>query len=1354
MANLSSRPRKPKLRHITALVLLLAGRATSWGAYTIVASLPEITSVRSAYCVRYEWVGDGKSTVIRTQEAYTIERYVGGTLTSTQSFPETTSTLIGDLRDDECHPAETDVIQSGQTASATVNGPNPDGLPGAPGAGGADDPVTDLPADGTTDSNAAEGGLALTEFDEGMISNGNAGSVRGETNTNNSEEAGDPVMVATGQFTTTSTDLLLEAGSIRFPISRAHRTSLGREGSLGDGWWFSADTMIVFGESRGASDVIATINAGLQDLTGTGGTRDRVQGHYDTTYALLTTQLANANAELSRAAQSVAGLESFSYSGPLASQINNKAASLLATAKAKRAGWQAYVSALRTARDVDLVAYKAAQDKAIDDAVDLLNERLVVWLAEEERAAAHAARNDRFAAAGPFPSARGAGNDTVTLVDTNGVPQLYRLESAPDYATATLYADGKRNFYPAGAALEPATRTSDELFLLPDGTFRLERRDRTIWHYGYHGQLERIEDQNGAWISFSYTAERLSAIHTSRGHTVTFTRDAARRVEQIAADGGIEINYSYDTEGRLESVTDEVGDTVGFDYAGTGGDLRLTRIEKPDGSAIDFVFEWIRGRWRATSTVDEEGNPEFFDYSMPGRTRYTNPSGLVTVHWFNDESRETRTEHPGGLDERFDYNEAGDRIRHKGTDGTETGFVWDERHNLLRVEYQDGTAESWTYNAFDLPEDYRDRAGAYTDYTYDGRGNLTNVRYPDGSQDVFAYVPSGAAAGQVHTHTTRVGNRIEYFYDSRGYLREIRDDVGLVASYVNDEWGRPLEVTNGEGETTVYTYRADGRVDTVEGPEGLFVDYTYDNRKDLVHVVENGRATSFRYDNRHLLEEVENALGERVIYDYRADGKMRERVLQSDPGLGGAGPDGRHESHTEYHYNERGLLEAELQVETGIRTDYLYDDAGRVREVTDPAGTITEIDYRFDGVPVSRTQILDGRPITEQYEYAPDGRITRHIDPTDVERTWDHDRSANRTTIRDGLARVVRVIEENPYGQTLVNTDGDGVERSFTYDRRGRLEEVRVDGRLTERYDYDLADRVQAYTDGTGASWTYDYDERGRLVAIVNPDTSRRGIGYNVDGTVSHERDETGLVSEFAYDAIGRMIERHDPVPESGPNATPRVTEYEWHYTGALRAVTDPTNRRQSYTIDAAGRVTAVTDPAGNHTIYELDPAGRLLVQTDPTGRTESYEYDDLGRLVERRAGGELTASYAYDDSGRLVTETDGTGRAHHYHYDELGQLWRERNRAGAPKTYEYSVAGRLERVTDYTGTDGVYSYDREGRVEDLSYSDGSFLAYVYDDAGRVVEQRNESETTVYAFDERGRLTTATGRATGMHLSY
>ena len=1279
-----------------------------------------------------------------------------GVQTAQTTYPaETTDIPSGGagLTDEWVAPV-TVTLQKGENASVSVAGTQPGSLPSAPPAGNANDPVASLSANGTTDAARAANELGISEYDGGVISDGNAGAVRSETNTANSAEAGDPVMVATGQFTTTTTDLLLKAGDIRFPISRSHRTGLGVEGSLGDGWWFSADTMIVLGESRGASDVIATITAQLLNLTGPNGSRSKVADNYSTTYALLTSQLENANVELSRAAQSVSALESFSYSGPLASEINKKAADLLATARSKKAGWQAYVDALRSARDVDLLAYKTAQDRAIDDAVDLLNDRLVVWRAEEERAAAHTERNDRFAPAGPFPYARGAGNETVTLVDTNGVPRLYRFASAPDYESATLYADGARSFYPAGAALEPATRTSDELFLLPDGTFRLERRDRTIWYYGYNGQLNRIEDKNGAWISFSYTAERLVTIRTSRGHTVTLARDAAHRVEQINADGEIEIIYSYDSEGRLESVTDEVGDTVGFDYEGTGGGVRLTKIEKPDGSAIDFVFEWIRGRWRATSTVDEEGNPEFFDYSVAGRTRYTSPSGLVTVHWFNAESRETRTEHPGGYVERFDYNEAGDRTWHQATDGTETRFDWDERHNLLRVEYEDGTSESWSYNALDLPEDYIDRAGAYTDYTYDGRGNLIRVDYPDGSEDVFIYMSSGAAVGQVDTHTTRLGNRIEYLYDTRGYLREIRDDVGLVARYVNDEWGRPLEVTNGAGETTLYTYRADGRVDTVQGPQGLFVDYTYDNRKDLVHVVENGRPTSFVYDDRHLLERIENALGERVVYDYRADGKMREKVLQSAPGLGGSGPDGRQESHTEYLYNERGMLEAEVQIETGIRTGYLYDDGGRVSVVTDPAGTITEIDYRFDGLPISRTQILDGRRITEQYEYAPDGRITRHIDPTDVERTWNHDRSANQKTIRDGLARVVRVIEENPYGQTLVNTDGDGVERSYTYDPRGRLEELRVDGRLTARYSYDLADRVDAYTDGAGATWSYEYDPRGRLVAIVNPDTSRRGIGYNVDGTVSYERDETGLVTGFEYDAIGRMIERHDPVPESGPNATPRVTEYEWHYTGALRGVTDSTNRRQSYTIDAAGRVTAVTDPAGNQTIYGLDPAGRLLVQTDPTGRTESYGYDDLGRLVERQVGGQVTAAYAYDDSGRLLSETDGTGRAHRYEYDELGQLWRERNRAGAPKTYDYTVAGRLHRVTDFTGIDAVYSYDREGRVTGLTYSDGSFLSYKQDAAGRVVEQRNESETTVYRFDARGRLTAATGLVTGMNLVY
>ncbi len=235
MSKRPSRSGKPRFRHVvagrsaltlTALVLLLATAAAAWGAYTIAASRPEILEKTSGYWIRYQHYGEA---AIRVRDSYTVTRTVDGVQTAQTTYPaETTDIPSGGagLTDEWVAPV-TVTLQKGENASVSVAGTQPGSLPSAPPAGNANDPVASLSANGTTDAARAANELGISEYDGGVISDGNAGAVRSETNTANSAEAGDPVMVATGQFTTTTTDLLLKAGSIRFPISRSHPTGLG-----------------------------------------------------------------------------------------------------------------------------------------------------------------------------------------------------------------------------------------------------------------------------------------------------------------------------------------------------------------------------------------------------------------------------------------------------------------------------------------------------------------------------------------------------------------------------------------------------------------------------------------------------------------------------------------------------------------------------------------------------------------------------------------------------------------------------------------------------------------------------------------------------------------------------------------------------------------------------------------------------------------------------------------------------------------------------------------------------------------------------------------------------------------------
>ena len=104
----------------------------------------------------------------------------------------------------------------------------------------------------------------------------------------------------------------------------------------------------------------------------------------------------------------------------------------------------------------------------------------------------------------------------------------------------------------------------------------------------------------------------------------------------------------------------------------------------------------------------------------------------------------------------------------------------------------------------------------------------------------------------------------------------------------------------------------------VKYSDGSTENFTYNNRKDLVRVVDrNNNETDFVYDRHHLLIKVIKPLDETIEYIYRPDGKMKEKIIGGN-------------NHTLYDYDERGQVIRETQVETGVITNYEYNAAGQL----------------------------------------------------------------------------------------------------------------------------------------------------------------------------------------------------------------------------------------------------------------------------------------------------------------------------------------------------------------------------------------------------------------------------------------
>jgi YD repeat-containing protein len=509
------------------------------------------------------------------------------------------------------------------------------------------------------------------------------------------------------------------------------------------------------------------------------------------------------------------------------------------------------------------------------------------------------------------------GNETLTVIDENGVNHLYRITTTPDYHTTATYPNGQLNFFPQGATCTAAVPKDDTMAINGNGGYLLTKKDRTQYVYSFYGQLLSIIDPNGNELSFEYdTNHQLERIVDDYGRALVFEYTDGR-ITKITDPKGRIFRYSYYPEGLLASRTDAEGATVSYSYSGN----LITRITKPDGTSRNYHYTTLDGKSVIDWTSDEEGNREVFNYTPTGMySEYTTASGITERHYYNDKFLVTKIVYPDGSYVEMGYDEDNNLTSYRNELGKVTEYDYDENHNLLQVMDPELQKENWTYYLDNTVASHTDKMGRTTNYHYNIYGNLTQVNYPDGATVSFLY----NSRGQVTQSFDPYNKITDYTYDNFGYVASIRDPLSNYRYFEHDRIGNLTKEIDPAGNVTKYEYNGDNKLVKVTDALGQITTYTYNNRKDLVQVVDpKGNITKLAYDKRHLLTKVANPLGEVTEYLYRPDGKVSERIMNGV-------------NHLTYRYDQRGNLAAVTQVETGVTTRYQYDAAKQLVKAIDP----------------------------------------------------------------------------------------------------------------------------------------------------------------------------------------------------------------------------------------------------------------------------------------------------------------------------------------------------------------------------------------------------------------------------------
>ncbi|HEY9392176.1 MAG TPA: LamG-like jellyroll fold domain-containing protein, partial [Mycobacteriales bacterium] len=856
-------------------------------------------------------------------------------------------------------------------------------------------------------------------------------------------------------------------------------------------------------------------------------------------------------------------------------------------------------------------------------------------------------------------------------------------------------------------------------------------------------------------------------------------------------DGMAIRTFSYDERGFQTGITNENGDTVtlGYDDRGNVTSKQTCRalndchteyrtypaapvdsLDPRDSLATAFRDA------RSSGPTDNRFLTTYTYTSTGDLATQTNPDGSIVRHTYTIGIEpavgggavppgllSTTTDARGAVT-RYGYYQNGDLATVTEPSGRVTTFDYDE---LGRTVSQTEISDAFP-------------AGITTTFSYDALSRVVSTTAP---------ATTDAVSGQ--QHQARTTNT--YDADGRVTATTVSDVLGgdsaRTTSYVYDDHGRAVQVTDAEGNETSYGYDRNGNRTSMVDPNGNHYEYGYTARNKLAEVrlvdwtddppgVEPPPdgvliLNSYAYDFAGRMVRHTDAMGHQVEYAYYHDDLLQSTTLKNLHNPDGTTRDYVLESDS---YDGAGNLVRQVAGNGTVVTEHTIDPVGQVTAtVMDPDGLArrTTFDYDANGNVTSTATSGNASNVPWPVPTAPQTV------------TYTYDLAGNQTsqTVTDGVTSHVTTYGYDQRGLMVSSTDPRGnvagadpaaFTTTFGYDELGRQTTItgpavsaESDGnpaqtvRPTSTVGYDTFGEPVSTRDELGNVSTTGYDRLGRPITVSAPAYTPPGTttpivptsttGYDPNGNVTSTTDPLGNVTRYSYDRLNRMTVRDEPASTNDERAV-------WHYTytrtGEVLSVTDPTGARVESTYDELDRRVTMTQverrPVADNltTRYTFDDAGNLTSLVSPSGATVTSAYDAVGEPVTLTDPSGVSTALGYDFAGRQVRIADELGRTSRSDYDVLGQLTRDvdLDPTGATLrevTYTHDPAGNLVEATDPLGHTTTYSYDAMnqlvGQTEPVSDTSSITTSFGYDAAGnrtRYTDGRGNS--TIYTVNPLG----------------
>lgn len=763
--------------------------------------------------------------------------------------------------------------------------------------------------------------------------------------------------------------------------------------------------------------------------------------------------------------------------------------------------------------------------------------------------------------------------------------------------------------------------------------------------------------------------------------------DALNRPTKVTFADTTYVSTAYTQSGLAYSVTDELLNTTTTEYDGAG---RPIKVEQPAVYNVDSgttVSPITKTFYDEASNVSKTENPNSaeWEYSYDSRNRVTTETQPETTYVDESGVYQTTAASPTVLTE---YDNVGNFIKVTDARGNVSYTGYDRANRAIvavtpqvDVYEQVGATTTASYIASATEYDLHSNATK----TYSGRL---------GSLPTFTSSYSAANAESARTSvialkdTVNGRENVVNTYDALGRLLSTEDAEGIIVENEYDATSNRTSVEDGLDQLTQFEYDGIGRNTVTRHPDGSTKVLTYDAVNMLSRKDENGKLTTYTYDARHRLENVNyvGASNEDRTYTYDNVGN----ILSVD---------------------EDGTLRD---------VSYAYDDIYRIKSETS-AGITHEYAYDLSGNRLQTIYDKNGsneRTLTSTYDAL--NRLSTLVEGTRTT-TYRYDKSGNIREKTLGNSDVIaKTYDKLNRTATITGPGTSGNELYIctnTYDLYGnlaRMVETYPGGNLADRTvinTYDEANRLTQEEITTGAvvvatDYTYD-NAHNRITKVVTDDgvidenliyshnNLNQITSYYEDDNNNDSHDVGEALFSFTYDKNGNRISKDDGSATDTLHYYDRENRLIEVVTGTEHTVEIYAGSSASGTPLAIANYTTSQQSSYNY-LYDYRTRRVLRDESDASGVATQINYSgglSIQELTETTPG-----SGTFDNL--LVEYIRGSD----YGGGVGGILYSLRS--SAPSYYHYNGRGDVTAKTNASGTLGYQAaYEAFGKHDNANAS-------------------------------------------------